>query len=40
VENALTLELIDIVSDTFEFGRDCDDTADGEVVLNLIDMMS
>lgn len=31
---------MEIVSETFEFGSDCEETADGEVVLNLIDMMN
>lgn len=38
MENALTVELIDIVSESFELGRECEDTVDGEVALNLNDM--
>lgn len=29
-----------IVSESFELGSECDETVDGEVVLNLIDMMA
>lgn len=29
---------MDIVSESFELGSECDDTVDGEVVLNLRDI--
>lgn len=39
VEKALTVELIDMVSDSLELGSDCDDRADGDVALKRIDML-
>jgi hypothetical protein len=38
VEKALAVELIDIVSESFELGRECDETVEGEVALNLRDI--
>lgn len=34
------MELIDIVSESFELGRECEETVDGDVVLNLKDIFA